>query len=132
MIHLILREHQQQNTSPEQPVDNTYQGWMNYRVTTRLRVEEDADAYIITTHLPGIQGDSLQVTWQNDYLIISGHLRSSIQGDSTPQHKPTHLEQSKVGRYVRHVPLRKPVQADQLQFASLPDGQLMIRVPLAS
>lgn len=117
MIDLILNS--ENYFSAEQPNHSTQEGWMNYRTTTRLQVETDADAYTITTCVPGVHVDSLEITWENDYLIITGQLRGDARG------------QAKVGRYVRHVPLQQPVLVEALQFAALPNGQLVIKLPFA-
>lgn len=84
--------------------------------------EEDGD-YVIITDVPGIDVDTLDLTWDAGELV----LEASIRSPERPQRKPL-VKERPAGTYYRRIYLAPDLDPAQA-VASYCDGILEVRVP---
>ena len=92
------------------------EGWMNFRMASRVSIEETPDAYIFTTTTHGIVPSRLQVWFQNEHLFMEGPLTQKRQGK-----RP-------VGRYVRSLITSQPIDPHGIKVLSIIDDVVRIRL----
>src|SRR5688572_3774789 len=66
-----------------------------------LDVHEDDNSFLITTDLPGLKADQINIRQEGDYLIIEGETRDELE---TPQEGQRPLvKERRYGRYSRRM-----------------------------
>ena len=79
-------------------------------VYPHLNITEDEDNYYVRAELPGVDPDDIDITAQNNDLIISGERRIPPEGENVSYHRrereagsfrritslPTHIDSSKI------------------------------------
>ena len=90
----------------------------------RLDVYEEADTLIVKADLPGIKKEDLEVSLEQDRLIIRGERREERE---VKEERYYRLERN-VGSFYRALPLPFAVKPEQIA-ATYRDGILDIRIP---
>lgn len=92
-----------------------------------LDVHEDDTAYTVTTELPGVQPDHVQVRYEGDTLIIEGEIPEQT---SEQQGKRTLMQERRYGRYSRRLRLPFDINFDHAE-ANFDNGVLTLTLPKA-
>ena len=126
-----LREMAAMQNAMDRLFDETWRNWPSqYGDVTganalALDVHEDDNAYTVTTALPGVQAENVNVKLHNDLLTIEGEI---------PQHEVENvrsLMQERVyGRFSRTIRLPQPVNRDAVE-ANFDNGILTLTLPKA-
>ena len=92
-----------------------------------LDVHEDKTNYIVTTSLPGINADQIQINLHDDVLTIEAEIPAKkIENEDTRA-----LMQERVyGKYSRQIRLPQAVNAEKVE-AQYEDGVLTLTLPKA-
>jgi len=91
-----------------------------------LDVHEDKEGYTIEVELPGMKREEIEVTLQNDSLVISGERKSEILKEETAVHR----QERYFGKFSRALTFPTAVAGDKVK-ASYKDGVLSITLPKA-
>lgn len=92
-----------------------------------LDVHEDDNAYSVSTELPGVKPEEIQIRHEGDYLVIEAETRSQSEGDAN---KRPLVQERRYGRYSRR--LRLPQNIDfQKAEANYENGVLTLTLPKA-
>lgn len=92
-----------------------------------LDVHEDDEAYTVSTELPGVKPEEINVRQEGDYLVIEAETRSQTESD--PKKRPL-VQERRYGRYSRR--LRLPQNIDfEKSSATYQDGVLTLTLPKA-
>jgi len=97
------------------------QGW-----APLLDVHEDKDAYSIRVELPGMRREDIEVSLQNDALVISGERKAETLKEDTEVHR----QERSYGKFSRVLTLPSAVAGDQVK-AAYKDGILTVTLPKA-
>jgi len=89
-------------------------------------VRETTDAYLVTSEVPGLEMDDLEVYVTRDQLTLSGMRDHGIPREGATLHR----RERDSGRFSRAINLPGPVQGDATE-ATLTNGVLTIRIPKA-
>jgi HSP20 family protein len=125
-----LREMAAMQNAMDRLFDETWRTWQPIYGETganalALDVHENDNAYIVTTALPGVQAENVNVKLHNDMLTIEGEI---------PQHEVENanaLMQERVyGRFSRTLRLPQPVNRDAVE-ANFDNGILTLTLPKA-
>ena len=90
-----------------------------------LDVHEDDHTYIITTEMPGVQPEHIQVRQDGDYLLIEGEIP-----EQTTEHegKRALVRERRSGRFRRRTRLPQNINVDQAE-AHYENGVLTLTLP---
>jgi HSP20 family protein len=125
-----LREMAAMQNAMDRLFDETWRTWQpTYSETgasaLALDVHENDGEYIVTTALPGVQGDNINIKLHNDLLTIEGEIPQHIVENAHA------LMQERVyGRYSRTIRLPQPVNRDAVE-ANFENGILTLHLPKA-
>lgn len=90
-------------------------------------IDEEADKYMITADLPGVDKENIEVKMENGMLTIRGEKKTvSESGEGTKRHRTERFH----GTFARSFRLPEAVKADQVD-ASYKDGVLKLVIPKA-
>jgi HSP20 family protein len=92
-----------------------------------LDVDEDETTYTITTEMPGVQVDHIQVRQEGDYLLIEGEIPEQ---ESERKDKRTLIKERHYGRYSRRLRLPQNVNFEKAD-AHYENGVLTLTLPKA-
>jgi HSP20 family protein len=87
-------------------------------------IVESGDEYVLFMSLPGLVEEDIDLTFENDILIVRGERQAPY--DSS--HVTVHQSRWKYGYFERRVQLPQKVDADAIQ-ASYESGVLTVRIP---
>ncbi|MBA4385392.1 MAG: molecular chaperone [Anaerolinea sp.] len=90
----------------------------------RIDVSETDTAMQVTAELPGMDEKDIQLSLENDALIISGEKKNDVEEKG----KNFHRVERTYGSFQRVVPLMSEIQADKVE-ASFRNGVLNITLP---
>jgi len=94
--------------------------------TPRLEVLEDKDNYTVRVEAPGLKREDLQVSMNEDSLVIAGERKAETPAEGTTvQHNERWY-----GKFERVITLPAAVAADKVK-ADYKDGVLSITLPKA-
>lgn len=96
------------------------------RPSMRLPVDiwQQGDNFYVNAYLPGVDPEAVQITWENDELLIEGQLSApTIEGEWL-RRELFH------GHFERRVGFTVPVDADKIQ-ADFHNGLLTLTIPKA-
>jgi HSP20 family protein len=94
--------------------------------TPALDVHEDKDNYSIRVELPGMKREEIEVSIQNDALVISGERKAEAVSEGTEVHRQERF----YGKFSRVLTLPTAVAGDQVK-AAYKDGVLVVTLPKA-
>lgn len=90
-----------------------------------MNLSSNKDEYVITTFVPGLSVESVNIQFNNGILTVEGeYTEKQLEGDEI------HLSELPVGKFSRSVEFNNPVAADKIE-ANLKDGVLTLRIPKA-
>ena len=89
-----------------------------------LDVRENKDNFVIRTELPGLKREEIDVTLQDDTLVISGER----QAEKTAEGVEVHRQERYYGKFQRALALPELVAADKVK-AEYKDGVLTVTLP---
>ena len=92
-----------------------------------LNISEDDDSLYVTTELPGIAADAIEVTIENDKLIIRGERKIPEIGPLANYYR----REREAGSFRRVISLPKKIEAGKVTAASQ-NGILEITLPKAA
>jgi HSP20 family protein len=91
-----------------------------------LDMHENDTNYVVTTEMPGVQPDNIQVRVENDILTIEGEIPEQVseqkEGDRVI------MKERRYGKFSRRIRLPQMVDADKVE-ASYQDGVLKLTLP---
>lgn len=90
----------------------------------RIDVSESGNAMQVTAELPGMDEKDIQLTLENDALIISGEKKNDVEEKG----KNFHRVERSYGSFQRVIPLVSEIQADKVE-ANFRNGVLNITLP---
>ena len=89
-----------------------------------LDVQEDKDKFTIRVELPGLKREDIDVSLQDDALVISGERQS----EKVEEGVEVHRQERFYGRFQRALTLPERVAADKVK-ADYKDGVLTVTLP---
>lgn len=89
-----------------------------------LDVQEDKDKFTIRVELPGLKREDIDVSLQDDALVISGERQS----EKVEEGVEIHRQERFYGKFQRALTLPEPVAADAVK-ADYKDGVLTVTLP---
>jgi HSP20 family protein len=89
-----------------------------------LDVQEDKDKFTIRVELPGLKREAIDVSLQDDVLVISGER----QAEKIEEGVEIHRQERFYGKFQRALTLSEPVAADKVK-ADYKDGVLAVTLP---
>ena len=92
-----------------------------------LDVHEDDHNYVITTELPGVKSDQIQVRQEGDYLVIEGETHDEHESEEENGRRAL-IKERRFGRYSRRLRLPQDVDFDKAE-ATYQDGVLTLTLP---
>lgn len=107
--------------SPWRSLTNTFD-----EDTLALDVHEDDNAYTVTTALPGVNPDDIEVKLENDVLMIAGETHQERKEED--DNKRVLLQERRYGSFMRRIRLPQPVDADKID-AVVENGVLTLTLP---
>ena len=96
----------------------------NKNFSPLFNVEETAEKYIIKAEIPGIEQEDLELSIEENHLLVQGEKREDFEGEAE-QRK---FVGRRYGSFKRVIPLAEEVKADAID-ASLKNGILRIELP---
>jgi HSP20 family protein len=94
--------------------------------TLAVDVHETDQAYIVTTALPGVQGDNINIRLHNDLLTIEGEIPQP-----TVENARSLTQERIYGRFTRTLRLPQPVNRDAVE-AHFENGVLTLTLTKAA
>jgi HSP20 family protein len=108
--------------------DEAWQQWPTWRVGEgglALDVDETPEHFIVTTDLPGVNPDHINVTVQDDLLSITAEVP-----EHTVEHKEAHslVRERRYGRFSRSIRLPQAIDSSKVE-ADYKNGTLKLTLP---
>ena len=88
-----------------------------------VNISEDPDHYYVRAELPGVRAEDLEITLQDNSLILRGERKIPAEEKQVNYHR----RERESGFFRRIVPLPAPVQGDKVE-AACKDGILTIKM----
>jgi HSP20 family protein len=104
--------------------DDWSEGRTGFSFRLPLDVSETDDAYLIRASTPGMKPEDLDISVQNNTLIIRGEMRQQEEREG----ERWHLQERRYGQFQRTITLPNNVNADQVG-AQYEDGVLTLTLP---
>ena len=95
-------------------------------ITPTVDVEETDQEFLITAEIPGIKKDDIKITFENNYLTISGEKKVKKERKDENFH---HMER-RYGKFSRTLGIPAGVMLDKIE-AEYEQGVLHIKIPKA-
>jgi len=89
-----------------------------------LDVQEDKDNFVFRAELPGLKREEIDVSLQDDTLVISGERKVETVSEGTEVQR----QERYYGKFQRALTLSEPVAADKAK-AEYKDGVLTVTLP---
>lgn len=93
--------------------------------TLALDVNETDSAYMVTTELPGVKAEDIQVKLDGDYLLIEGEIPEQVIENKDAR---SIMKERRYGKFSRRIRLPQPVKAEKIE-AAYKDGVLHLTLP---
>jgi HSP20 family protein len=129
-----LREMAAMQNALDRIFDDTWRGWQpvfgegrNALNNLSLDVQENDGEYTVTTELPGVKAENIDVRLQNDMLTIEGEIpERTIEKEGTRWL----MKERYYGRFSRTIRLPQPVKREKVD-AHFENGVLTLTLPKA-
>lgn len=92
-----------------------------------LDVHEDNTSYIVTTELPGLKSEDINIRQEGDYLVIEGETHDVTETNDENGRRAL-IKERRFGRYSRHLRLPQNIDFDKAE-AVYQDGVLTLTLP---
>lgn len=89
-----------------------------------LDIWQQGDNFMVNAYLPGVDPESVEITWENDELSIKGEMHQPAVEGEWLRRELFH------GRFERRVGFTVPVDADKIE-ADFHNGLLTLTIPKA-
>ena len=125
-----IREMASMQQALDRMFDDTWRGWSTTDEGTMsgnlaLDMHEDDKSYTVTTALPGVDAEHINVRVHNDMLTIEGEIpEHEVEKDG----KRSLLKERYYGRFSRSIRLPQPINRDQVE-AAFDNGVLTLTLP---
>lgn len=110
--------------------DDTWQRWPEWsggENALALDVDESDDHYTVTTDLPGVDPENINITVQDDLLTITAEIpEQTIEREG--EGRRSLMRERRYGRFSRSIRLPQPVDAGNVE-AEYRDGTLKLNLP---
>lgn len=93
-----------------------------------IDLDEDDDTYTVTTSLPGVKAENINVQVHGDFLTIEGEIPEQVTEQKNGQRSLA--RERRYGRFTRSIRLPQPVKSDAAD-ANYEDGVLRLTLPKA-
>lgn len=123
-----FRELAQMQSALDRFFDDTWREWPEWNFglnTLALDMDETDKQFMVTTDLPGVNPDNINVTVHDDILTITAEVP-----EHTVEHKDARslVRERRYGRFSRSVRLPQPVNTAKVE-AEYKDGTLKLTLP---
>ncbi len=88
---------------------------------------ETPEAFVVKAHIPGVDPDNVNITFEQGYLTVRCHVPSDVQKEEARQYNWIHREVG-YGEYARSINLPALVDADKVE-ATFDLGVLTLHIP---
>lgn len=112
----LARSEKNGSTAPQAPKRDVVQ------FTPRFDIWETADELVLSGDLPGVTADDLDITFENDQLVLSGRVRQRSQGQ-----KVVYTEYE-VGDFRRSFTIDQSIDTSKIS-AEHSEGVLTVHLP---
>ena len=124
-----LREMAAMQSAMDRLFDETWRPYFDNREnglnSLALDVHENDQAYTVTTEMPGVSAEHIQVKLDGDFLLIDGEIpEQTVEEEGTR----TLMRERRYGRFSRRIRLPLPVDSDKVE-ASYENGVLKLTLP---
>jgi HSP20 family protein len=100
--------------------------WQPVAWNLALDVIENDNEYVVKASVPGLKPEDLDITYDNNVLVIKGELKE----EKDTEEDNYHLRERRYGSFSRSLTLPSNVKGDEIQ-ASYTDGVLKLQLPKA-
>lgn len=114
-----LHDHINQVFNTAMDVPDLFEGW-----NPSIDIEERADQLVVRAELPGIKKEDVNVSLEQNQLILSGEKKC----EDTASESNKHRSECYYGRFYRSVSLPNEVDPEKVQ-AQFRDGILTVTLP---
>lgn len=90
-----------------------------------LDVHENDQNYLVSTELPGVSAENIQVKLDGDYLVIDGEIPEQVTENEGTR---SLMKERRYGHFSRRVRLPQPVNSEKIE-ATYKDGVLNLTLP---
>jgi len=89
-----------------------------------IDVEETEQEFLITSEIPGMQKKDIKISFENNYLNLSGEKKASNE----TKDRNFYRKERSYGRFSRSVPVPTGVMLDKIE-AEYEQGVLTVKIP---
>lgn len=93
-------------------------------LTPAVNVKEDDNEFVISAEVPGMKKDDIKITFENNYLTISGEKKAKEE----IKEKDFHQLEHRYGKFSRTIAVPAGVKSDKIE-ADYEQGILTIHIP---
>jgi HSP20 family protein len=90
-----------------------------------LDIDENDQNYLVTTEMPGVNAENIQVKLDGDYLLIEAETPEQV---TEKEGTRSLMKERRYGRFSRRVRLPQAVNSDKIE-ATYKDGVLSLTLP---
>jgi HSP20 family protein len=98
--------------------------WKSFNWSIALDVVESEDEYLVKASLPGINPDDLEITFDDNRLILKGEVKEEKEIDETRYH----LRERRYGSFSRSIKMPSGIESDKIE-ANYDKGVLELHLP---
>lgn len=124
-----LREMAAMQSAMDRLFEETWRPLLDNRSTginsLALDVDENDNAYTVTTEMPGVKPENIHVKLDGDYLMIEGEIPAQ---ETTEEGTRSLMRERRYGRFTRSIRLPLAVESDKVE-ATYEDGVLKLTLP---
>ena len=102
-------------------LENLFEGFSR---SPALNLREDSKSYIVSTEIPGLEKDEIDISFQEGNLIISGERTEEKNEKDTKWH----LKETQYGKFQRTINIPYGVDSSKIK-ADLKNGVLIVTIP---
>ncbi len=90
-----------------------------------LNLQSNQDEYLLTSFVPGLDADSVNIRFNNGVLTLEGeYTENQVEGYDV------HLSELPIGKFSRSIEFNNPINSEKI-VAELKDGRLTLHIPKA-
>src|SRR5690606_31575554 len=80
-----------------------------------IDLDEEDDQYIVTTELPGVKPDDINVRQEGDYLVIEAEVRDQSEHEQSDGKRRSLVKERRYGRFGRRLRLPQAVDFEKAE-----------------
>ncbi len=120
-----LREMMSLQNTLERLFDENWQPTSADTFALPIDIVEDDKAYTVTTELPGVSQDNINIRLDNEYLNIEAEIPEQVIEKNNAR---TLVKERRYGKFSRRIHLAQPIEDDHIE-ATFEDGLLTLKLP---